>query len=614
MTQRQTRRSRLLALAGVAVAGAIAVSTVATSAGAASKPRAGKYGGAAKVAIGDTFPGFCYANNPGSSALGAIRTAMETLVEKSVGGDYIGLLAETFTPSTDLKSWTFTLRQGVTFHDGSTFNAESVVKNFNDITGRTALGAYATGGLPAYAKVGYTVGTGSTFSANIAKITKVSDYVVKFDLDRAQNDFPGTLFASGRFIMRAPSQTASADSCVNTLVGTGPFKTAAGFSLATNGQTSLKLVKNPNYWRKAPNGDSLPYLDSIEFTTVKEASQRAAAVRKGTVDAAQFASAGDATFIKDLRQRKSVVREYKTPVEYFPSVWLNQAKVDSPFANKNARLAVLSCLDRVSFVKVRSKGETVLAKSLVQPVSPMYSTRGAVPFNVAKSKEYAAAYKAETGKDLTFGFPVDTSTQAQANAKFFVDQWKKCGITGNQIVEEAAVIIAKAWNSKATSIKDQNAYDLFFATLFEGTDVTFNAPFILTDSWLPALKPGTTNCPASLKLDCAGGGTATLLRGALGSLLQLNKHADTTVDQAIYDGQAATTKLGASTKFQEATARLQSEGIMGSVSHFYVDIFVNRKNGLTNIGKTKLPGGKTPRVITNYGFDWSGVQKIAGQG
>ena len=169
----------------------------------------------------------------------------------------------------------------------------------------------------------------------------------------------------------------------------------------------------------------------------------------------------------------------------------------------------------------------------------MYSTRGFVPFDVEKSKEYVAAYKADTGKDLTFGFPVDTSPQAQANAKFFVDQWKQCGITANQQIEEAAVIIAKAWNSKATSIKDQNAYDLFFATLFEGTDVTFNAPFILTDSWLPALKPGTAGCPVTLKMDCAGGGTATLLRGPLGSLLQLNKHSDTKVDQAIYDGQAA---------------------------------------------------------------------------
>ena len=54
---------------GVALAAAIAVSTVASSADAAAKPQAGTYGGNAKVAIFDTFPGFCVSNNPNNSAL-----------------------------------------------------------------------------------------------------------------------------------------------------------------------------------------------------------------------------------------------------------------------------------------------------------------------------------------------------------------------------------------------------------------------------------------------------------------------------------------------------------------------------------------------------------------
>ena len=53
---------------------------------------------------------------------------------------------------------------------------------------------------------------------------------------------------------------------------------------------------------------------------------------------------------------------------------------------------------------------------------------------------------------------------------------------------------------------------------------------------------------------------------------------------------------------------------MGSVAHFYFTLFVNKKNGLTNIGRTKLPEGKTQRIVTNFGIDWSGVQKIAGKG
>lgn len=591
----------MLRRAGVALAAAIAVSTVASSADAAVKPQAGTYGGNAKVAIFDTFPGFCVSNNPNNSALMAVRTIYETLVEKSIGGDYIPLLAQSWSAGAGFKDWTFTLRQGIKFHDGTAFNADSVITNFNYITGRVALAAYAAGGLAGYAAKGYTVGTGSTFSANIAKMEKVSDYVVKFTLDRAQNDFPGTLYASGRFVMRAPSQLADKDTCIKKPSGTGPFKVETGYSLVD--QNELKVVRNPDYWRSAANGDKLPYLDSITFTNVKEASQRAAAIRKGTYDAGQFTSGSEATFIKDLRLRKSVVTEYKSKTEFYPSVWLNQAKDGSPFANKNARLAVLSCLDRANYVKVRTKGETLIAKALVQPASPMYTTRGFQKFDVAVAKGYVAAYKAETGKtDLSFSFPSDVSTVSQANARFFKDQWAKCGITANIIVEESAVIIAKAWNSSATTIKNQNAYDLFFATLFEGTDMTFNAPFILTDSWLPSLGAA------------AGGQTAALLRTALGSLLQLNKHSNTNVDKAIYDAQAAATKLGANTKFAEAAAILQGEAYMGSVAHFYFTMFVNKKNGLTNIGRTKLPEGKTQRIVTNFGIDWSGVQKIAGKG
>ena len=52
--------------------------------------------------------------------------------------------------------------------------------------------------------------------------------------------------------------------------------------------------------------------------------RRAAAVRKGTVDAALMWGKTENTFIKDLKQRKSVVKVFDTPIHYFPSVWLNQ--------------------------------------------------------------------------------------------------------------------------------------------------------------------------------------------------------------------------------------------------------------------------------------------------
>jgi ABC-type transport system substrate-binding protein len=598
MTQSQTTRSRVLRRIGVAVATTIAISTVAsTGSQAATAPTAATVGGAVKVAIFDTFPGFCVANNPANSALMATRTMFEGLVEKTKGGDFVGLLAKSFVPSTDLKTWTVALREGVTFHDATPFNADSVVENTNFGSGRAfagalvaALGAGKTldqARVAAAGAFGYTLGTSITFQANIKTVSKIDNYTVKFTLDRAQNDFPGTLYASGRNFQRSSAQLKSASGCANNPVGTGPFKLV---SWDTN---QLIVAKNTNYWRTDPANPTakLPYLDKITFTNVKEASQRAAAVRKGTYDAGMFTSGTEGTFIKDLRQRKSVVTETKSPFEYYPSLWLNQTKNGSPFSSKNARLAVTSCIDRALFVKVRTRGEGVAATSIVGKSNPMYTTSGFTKFSVAKSKKFVAAWQAEAGnagKTLTFTTPADTSGASQANMKFLAQQWAKCGIKANIVVEETGPIISKSFNSAKTG-GEQMGYDALILLLFEGSDVTFNMPFIQSNAFTPTSA------------------LTALFGTSLGTLLNLNHHADPAVDKFFTDGQAAQTKAGAKAAFVAGTAYLQSNAYMTSIQNIYYTMFTSKKLG--GIGKLQLEKGKTQRVMTNWGIDWTGVYK-----
>ena len=677
MTQSQTTRSRVLRRVGVAVATAIAISTVAsTGSSAATSPNAPKYGGKVKVAIFDTFPGFCFGDNNANSALMVERTVFETLFEKTKGGDMVGLLAESASPSADLKTWTIKLKPNIKFSDGVAFDAAAVKMNleyagggYSDtvakaeaatadfaghatklftafkgtgpLGGATGAGLMATVGIPAagqtaavaipvlsfltvlgvFAKDGavdtatkgglnalgltktasttwaattYTLSTGTAFLANIVSVEAPDALTVVLKLNRAQNDVPAMLYASGRFFMRSPNQfTKGATVCSQKPIGTGPFKVADDYKLVSTDE--LTVYKNPTYWRTDPTTKAkLPYLDQITFTNVKEASQRAAAIRKGTYDAGMFAGATDATFVKDLRQRKSVATEFKSANEYYPSLWLNQGKVGSPFASKNARLAVLSCLDRANFVKVRTKGESTIAKSIVGPSSIMYSTQGFQKFDVTASKGYVAAWQAEAGnagKTLSFSFPSDTASLSQANAKFFKDQWALCGITANIVVEEAAQIIKKAFNSSASG-GAANAYDAIFILLFEGTDVSFNLPFALTNAY-PA---GATTMGSTW-------------RSNVGNVLGLNHHSDTALDDLFYAGQAAANKGIAKIKYQEATSRMQAEGYMGSVAHGYYTFFTNNKKGLTGIGKLQIAKGKTQRVVTNWGIDWAGVYK-----
>lgn len=682
MTQ-QTTRSRVLRRVGVALAAAVAVSTVASTASqAASKQSASKYGGDAKVAIFDTLPGFCFSNNPANSSLMVHRTFYETLFEKTRGGDLVGLLAKSATKSSDMKTWTITLRSGIKFHDGTALNADAVKLNLDYATGQAAadqafadaaghaakaqlayttfkaagatgtalltslgsnsgnatadvqriallmaLGTFAEKGAidtalkslggvkglgidvarsAAYLSKAIGIGTSAAFLANINKIEKVNDLAIKLTLARPQNDVPGMLYASGRLVVRGPSQfqgAAAATCSTGRPIGTGPFMAESGYKLVSTDE--IKVVKNPDYWRKDPKtGDKLPYLNSITFTNVKEGSSRAAAVRTGKYDAAQFSAAADATFIKDLRKRKSLVTEYKAPVEYYPSLWLNQGKATSPFTSKNARLAVLHCLDRANYAKVRNKGEGTVAKSLVGPKSVMYTTKGFHAYSKTLSKKYLDAWKKEDpakNTELKFTIPADVSGASQANADFLIKTWKGCGITVSKVVEESAQIIAKAFNSGASSRGEQNAYDAIAILLFEGTDVSFNLPFVLKDAW-----PAETDA-AYTKYNSAS--SARIFSSAIGSILSLSKHTDMKVSKIFFDGQASKTKAGATKQYKKGTQYLQQQGYMGSITHFYYTMFVNKKNGLTNVGKVQIVKGKTQRIVTNWGIDWSGVQK-----
>jgi ABC-type transport system substrate-binding protein len=439
------------------------------------------------------------------------------------------------------------------------------------------------------------IGTSAAFAANIVKVETTGTHSIRLTLDRPQNDVPGMLYASGRTFMRGLAQftgAASRDRCATGRpIGTGPFKTADNYTMVST--DAISVVKNPDYWRKDPkNGDKLPYLDGITFTNVKEGSQRAAAVRRGTYDAGMFSAAAEAKFIQDLRKRKSVLNEFRSPSEYYPSLWLNQGKANSPFKSKNARLAVLHCLDRANFNRVRTRGEGTIPKSLVGPSSVMYSTRGFQAYSPNKAREYVAAWKAEDpakNTELKFTIPADVSSVSQANAKFLIATWKNCGINVGLVVEESAQIIAKAFNSGASNVAEQNAYDAITILLFEGTDVSFNLPFVITNAYV-----GSTS-------------SARIFAGSIGSILGLNKHTDTKVNDFFFGGQSKTTTAAARSEYQKGTAYLQTEGYMGSIAHFYYTMFTSKK--LTNIGKVQLKTGVTQRVVTNWGIDWSGVQK-----
>ena len=738
MTQSQSTRSRVLRRVGIAIAAAVTMSTMATTGGSASAAAGDiDYDATAKVAIYDTFSGWCFANNLANSALMAGRTIYETLFEKTTTNELVGLLAVSGKPKpgTGMKIWEIKLREGIKFHDGTDFNAQAVVDNWSfgsagdgtdtktyfgalaaelgnlqkilETKGKLSVGDEQTGAtngwkskvtskqLTAFTKavakeikaggsranpakyllvglasaagksvavsnLSYMVSTAVAFSSNIVAAVPSGEYEVTYLLDHAQNDFLGTTYASGRSFQRAPSQfnDGSGADCVNNAIGTGPFQLDRVADWKVN---ELKVVRNDSYWRKDAKGGKLPYLKEIKFVNVKETAQRANAVVRGTYDAAMFGS-GDGKFNLTLRKNKTAVTEIRSAVEYYPSLWLNQGKPGSPFANKDARLAVMTCIDRIGYLKVRAANEGNVAKSLVGPSNIMYTTSGFLgKLEVDKSKRYVAKYKAATGKKLTFTIPSDISTTSVANIKFLQDQWKKCGITAVAKKSEAADIIAKAFNASPDQDAGEyyNAYDAIAILLMEGSDATFNMPFVLTNAYstlypdeakygkdpvtgkaktrawgvddtlglkqfytgVLASKYGAAAGTVAAGIEGAVGVKAALFSGSIGTVLGLNHHSDIKVDELFYAAQGAS-EADAKAKYAEATAYLQANGTMTSIVHGYYNMFYNKKAGLKGFGELTLPqttdvaagfsstGTTKQRKISNWGVDWTGVYKV----
>ena len=154
-------------------------------------------------------------------------------------GKYKPMLALRWDTSKDGKTITFKLRQGVTFHDGTPFNAEAVKSNIDHLI------------LPK-----------GPIIPGIASVDVVDDYTVKLTLSEYNNLILYHFATNPVTYMYSPEalKKNGADWATTHPVGTGPF-----ILKDYQPNISLTLVKNPNYWRK-----DLPYLDGIAIAQVPD--------------------------------------------------------------------------------------------------------------------------------------------------------------------------------------------------------------------------------------------------------------------------------------------------------------------------------------------------------
>jgi ABC-type transport system substrate-binding protein len=569
-TQGRVIRSRMTKRLGAALSVALIGSTLAaTGSQAAPKPEAGapKIGGEVTVLIDGPIRGHCFGDALPGGPLGASRSIYESLFERTRSGKFVGYLAESGT-SPDNKTWTIKLRSGIQYSNGEAFDAASVKQNLD--IGRGAITSYPS--------------TGIGINSNILPVDVVDPLTVRVGLERPDNDFLGLMYRAGRYVMRAPAQIANTATCASNPIGTGPFM------LKSFTQLEQVVVRNPNYWRKDGKGRQLPYLDRINFIAQPQASQRAAAVRTGAVDAAFFVQ-GDATFTNGLSQKKSVVTGYKSTQTAWGQWVPNQNKPGSPFKFQNCRLAAAHSMDWKSYNRVRLRGTGNYSGSIVGKSNIMFTTKGTPKYSLKLAKEYLAKCNADLGAaaPMKITLYADQNNQTQGNTNFMRQSMAKAGILfTDTFVDASDRIVAKIYKGGG------NDFDFAQGTPAEGSTPAYVIPFMVSKAF-----PATSTNPIA----------KTRLGIGYNTVIALGNHSDTKVDDLIYAAQAETDQKLAKTKWQAATQYIQETAMAIPAIHGGFQVFVNNKSKLRGIGTLRMPSGDRSDIVETKGFEWTGIWK-----
>src|ERR671932_614819 len=186
-------------------------------------------------------------------------------------------LATEWSSSTDAKTWTFKLRSGVKFHDGTDFDAEAVRFNVARWWNPKSEFGYRNAGKTYAIWQNLFGGFKGSPESLLQDVVVEGKDTIKFVLKQAFAIFP-TAIASGYFGIASPTAIKKAQATYGTpaafAVGTGPFI----FREWRTGDR-IVLAKNPNYWKKGlPNSEQL----TIRFIT--DPAARLVQLRAGVID------------------------------------------------------------------------------------------------------------------------------------------------------------------------------------------------------------------------------------------------------------------------------------------------------------------------------------------
>ena len=386
------RRGSLVLAAIVAVAALVlAACGSSTSGGGTASSGGGQIDRDATVTIGESLePGTLDITRGAGVAIAQVlqNNVYQGLLERDDKGTITLALASSYRVSTDGLTYTFTLRDGVRFHDGRVLAAADVV-----------------------ASLGAVIAPGSTNPnaanlssvASVASVTSPSPGTVVLKLRNRDTNLPFWLTTAAGVVLRRGATRLDA-----TADGTGPFR----FDSWKHGD-SITLVRNDSYWGAKAS------VARVVFRYITDVNAQNSAVRTGQVDIGTIL---DPELVNSYRTNRDFVVTRGATTDKF-TLGFNTAK--APLSDERVRHAIRQGIDKDALI--RAYGQGIRIGGDVPPSDPWYEDLTSIDrYDPANAKKLLAQAGHPDGISLTVTIPNIYPTSIP---EFIASDLKKIGVT-----------------------------------------------------------------------------------------------------------------------------------------------------------------------------------------